>query len=320
MTRISSRMLIRLCAVLLLLAASQPSEASTAAALSGSPERFIAFIKKRLAESAAGGEERKFVFDCDYADDPLARRVLAEYGAMFSAVDSVVLPPKCVFQNSSEVSAFQGRLNVSARDLSGRRIELQAAAQRALDTARNEAAAANAQISPVDDTDAAKRDYNDSARIWSKRFFPALQFWVRAGAIGETEAVAALNEPLAAQARRVLAWETRGFNFGTGRSRSIFSSAAPPGTSQHLSLLAFDTANYGEAKVRTIMNANGWFQTVIDDPAHFTFLGVSENELPGRGLKPVRAGNFIYWLPDMTDENIKPRQITVSDQSQKAEV
>jgi hypothetical protein len=47
------------------------------------------------------------------------------------------------------------------------------------------------------------------------------------------------------------------------------------------------------------MNSNGWFQTIINDRLHFTYLGVPESELPRRGLKAVLADGTIYWVPNI---------------------
>ena len=239
------------------------------------------------------------MFDCAYKSDPLAARVLAEYGAMYAASDLVTVPAKCVFPNSQEVAAAQRTMKTSVTEFSGNRIELQSAAVAALEAARTDAAAAGMRLSPFDPPVAGRRDYNDSVRIWNKRLFPALAYWEAAGIIGAEESFALRNMPFVEQARRVLEWESRGYNFGTGRMRSIFASCAPPGTSQHLSLIAFDVLEYNDRGVRAVLNRHGWYQTVIDDPGHFTFLGLPETELPARGLKLVPAGGYAYWVPDI---------------------
>ncbi|HSU25723.1 MAG TPA: hypothetical protein VLI65_07065, partial [Pyrinomonadaceae bacterium] len=85
----------------------------------------------------------------------------------------------------------------------------------------------------------------------------------------------------------------------TNMSRSIFSSVAPPGTSQHLFLLAFDVAEYRDPNVVSILNRNGWYQTVLNDEPHFTFVGVAASELPRRGLKLVYQNGTAYWIPNL---------------------
>jgi len=47
------------------------------------------------------------------------------------------------------------------------------------------------------------------------------------------------------------------------------------------------------------MAAAGWFQTVLSDLPHFTFLGLEEAELPSRGLKPVEVNGQTFWIPDV---------------------
>src|SRR5437764_14510194 len=45
---------------------------------------------------------------CDLRD-AVARRLLAEYGAMFLAAESVRVPDACLFRNAAEVAEFQAR-------------------------------------------------------------------------------------------------------------------------------------------------------------------------------------------------------------------
>jgi hypothetical protein len=258
---------------------------------------FIAFLNDRFGSSQAVAGRPGL--DCNFATDPLAARVLAEYGAMFAAADGIVLPAKCIFANSQEVAAFQQTLTVSTIDLNGDTVHLQAAAAKALESARSVAELAGVRITAFDPPVASRRDYNDSVRIWSKRVFPAMDYWVKLDVIARQEAFAMLNMPLIDQSRKVLEWEGRGYKFGTGRGKSIFSSCSPPGASQHLALIALDVVQYPDIRVRQMLNASGWYQTVIDDPGHFTYLGIAETKLPERGLKLVPAGGFAYWVPDI---------------------
>ena len=259
---------------------------------------FIAFLNRRFVTANLPGAGAKH-FDCDFDKDPLAARVLAEYGSMFAAADSVALPRKCIFVNSQEVADFQKTLKTRSADFAGARVELQTSALDTLEQARIDAEAEGLRISPFDPRVASRRDYNDSVRIWNKRMYPALEHWVGLDVISAEESFRVRNVPLIDQARVVLEWESRGYRFGTGRARSIFSSCSPPGASQHLSLIALDVNEYGDHRVRQILNRHGWYQTVVDDPGHFTFLGVPETELPARGLKLVPAGGFAYWVPDI---------------------
>jgi hypothetical protein len=79
----------------------------------------------------------------------------------------------------------------------------------------------------------------------------------------------------------------------------VLYSIAAPGTSQHIAMLAFDANEFRDARVREILAANGWFQTVLSDLPHFTFLGLKEEELPARGLKSVEVEGQKFWIPDV---------------------
>jgi hypothetical protein len=38
---------------------------------------------------------------------------------------------------------------------------------------------------------------------------------------------------------------------------------------------------------------------VKSDLPHFTYLGVTKNELPALGLKIARTGGRVFWIPDL---------------------
>ena len=80
-------------------------------------------------------------------------------------------------------------------------------------------------------------------------------------------------------------------------AKSIIYSVAPPGASQHLSMLAFDVAEFNEPQVRKIMSEHLWYQTVVSDLPHFTYLGIAEADLEGAGLPPVTHLDRIFWVP-----------------------
>src|SRR5688572_26198706 len=67
--------------------------------------------------------------------DPVARRVLEEYGSMFVA-EGVRVPPVCVFRDAAEVLAFQREATWRAGVFGGTIVELQPAALEALSLAR----------------------------------------------------------------------------------------------------------------------------------------------------------------------------------------
>jgi hypothetical protein len=235
---------------------------------------------------------------CD-ADDIVERRLLAEYGAMFVATLSVKVPPRCVFHSEEECERFQAEVEPAAAQLGDARIELQPAALDALLAARDESLAAGFEITPRDGAEAARRNYADTLRLWESRVTPALAHWVSAKSLAPDEAerlgALASHEQIAA----VLAQEERGNFFSKDFSRTILSSVAAPGASQHLSMLAFDAAEFREPRVREILARHGWFQTVLYDLPHFTFLGVHEKELRALGLKRVEDYGQTFWIPDI---------------------
>jgi LAS superfamily LD-carboxypeptidase LdcB len=81
----------------------------------------------------------------------------------------------------------------------------------------------------------------------------------------------------------------------SGKETKILGLVAPPGTSQHLWGLAIDlqvsTPAQGQA-----LNENGWFQTVVNDQPHWTYLGWSEDELPKFGLQQKIVQGIKYWV------------------------
>jgi hypothetical protein len=190
-------------------------------------------------------------------------------------------------------------LNVRAAPVDSVTIELQEAALGALLKAADEASARGLRITPLDGPIAARRSYYDTLRLWYSRFSPALDHWVAAGRILPEDAIAARLLNSRKQTEKVIEWEAAGLFFSTDRSRSIFSSTAPPGTSQHVSMLAFDVQNYDDPDIREILASNGWFQTVLNDPTHFTYIGVTEDKLPERGLTLIIRGPYRYWVPRM---------------------
>jgi hypothetical protein len=268
------------------------------------PSKFEVFVEKQIASgkikpAVEDRRETKLQRLCPTASSLLARKVFFDYGAVFSGHE-VTLPPRCVFENSQQVAEFQNRLKIGAVNFGPFTIELQESALRALLDARNEAADAGLKITPLDGSVAARRSYEDTVRIWNSRFDRALSYWNRRGSITDADADAVRAGPFAAQAERVIAWESNGFWFGTSLRSTIFSSVAPPGTSQHLSLLAIDVVEYADPALVAILNKHGWFQTIVGDGPHFTYLGVTADRLPTRGLRFVYVGSRGYWVPDQT--------------------
>jgi hypothetical protein len=233
------------------------------------------------------------------SDDPVARRVLHDYGAMFVGADVVVPPPRCVFTSEDQVATFQKEAGLMPARIGADVIELQPAAMSALLQARAIARAEGLEISPRDGAEAARRSYADTVRLWNSRFFPALDYWSNAGKLSETQVERLRDLPVAEQVPEVLELEQEGIFFSKDLSKSVLYSIAAPGTSQHIAMLAFDANEFPDPRVREILAQHGWFQTVLSDLPHFTFLGLAEAELPRRGLKDVEVDGQTFWIPDV---------------------
>ncbi|MGD9589521.1 MAG: hypothetical protein AB7Q37_14005 [Pyrinomonadaceae bacterium] len=230
--------------------------------------------------------------------DDVGRMLLREYGSVFVARDGVTPPAKVVFRDQGEVSSLQSGLMTSAATIGGFRLELQAPAMDALQTAIVQARAKGLDISPRG-ADSAKRTYDETVGLWKSRVDPALVHWVGKGKLTKDDADRIKGMSTFDQVKEVLRLEGQGIYFAKDLSKSIIYSVAPPGTSQHLSLLAFDVKEFDNAEVRRILNENGWFQTVASDLPHFTYLGVKESELSGLGLKKVTSSGRTFWVPDV---------------------
>jgi hypothetical protein len=233
-------------------------------------------------------------------DDHIARRVLHDYGAMFLGAREILPPPVCVFTSESAVADFHRAAGRAAATIGDDVIELQPAAMTALLKARAVARAEGLNISPRDGAEAARRNFADTVRLWNSRFQPALDYWQQLNRLSQEQTDALRRLPIAAQISEVLELEKDGIFFSKDFSKSVLYSIAAPGTSQHIAMLAFDANEFLDARVREILAAHGWFQTVLSDLPHFTFLGLKEDELSGRGLKPVEVDGQRFWIPDVT--------------------
>ena len=232
-------------------------------------------------------------------DDAVARRVLHDYGAMFVGAQNILPPPACIFTSEDQVSQFQDAAGRAPATIGDAVIELQPAATGALLRARAIALAEGLDITPRDGAEAARRDYADTVRLWNSRFLPALDHWKKAGRLSESQVDRLRALPINEQVREVLELEKDGIFFSKDLSKSVLYSIAAPGTSQHIAMLAFDANEFLEARVREILAGEGWFQTVLSDLPHFTFLGLAESELPERGLKSVEVNGQKFWIPDV---------------------
>jgi hypothetical protein len=234
--------------------------------------------------------------------DPVARRVLEDYGAMFVADKKVKPPPVCIFTSEAQVAQFQEEAKYVTEIIAGAAVELQPEAMKALLKALEEAQKEGLEITPRDGAEAARRSYEDSLQLWGTRFLPALDYWLAQGKLTAAEVVRLKSLPLRSQVAEVLELEKSGVYFSKDLSKSILYSIAAPGTSQHIAMLAFDVNEFDNPRVREILAKHGWFQTVLSDLPHFTFLGLKEKDLPKHGLKNVEADGQIFWIPNVVDQ------------------
>jgi hypothetical protein len=204
-----------------------------------------------------------------------------------------------VFTNEDQVTRFQKAAGRAAATIGNAVIELQPAAMSALLRARATARAEGLEISPRDGAEAARRSYADTVRLWNSRFLPALDHWTRAQRLSAQQADRLRSLPIHQQVPEVLDLEQEGIFFSKDLSKSVLYSIAAPGTSQHIAMLAFDANEFFDQRVREILSHHGWFQTVLSDLPHFTFLGLEEKELPGRGLSSVAVAGQTFWIPDV---------------------
>jgi D-alanyl-D-alanine carboxypeptidase len=231
--------------------------------------------------------------------DVVARRILEEYGAIYLATKKVTPPPVCIFTHEDQVTRFQEKAGFEAEFMSYDEIELQPEALKQLKKAREEAQKEGLDITPRDGAEAARRNYEDSVRLWNSRFSPALDYWLSQGKL-TTEQVARLRAlPLSQQIAEVLELEKTGLYFSKDLSKSILYSIAAPGTSQHIAMLAFDVNEFDNPRVREILAKHGWFQTVLSDLPHFTFLGLKEKDLPKNGLRSLEVNGQVFWIPNV---------------------
>lgn len=231
--------------------------------------------------------------------DRVARRILEEYGAVYIATKKVLPPTLCVFTNESQVTRFQDDAGVASELIGFDEIELQPEALKALKKAREEAQKEGLDITPRDGAEAARRNYDDSVRLWNSRFQPAVDYWLGQGRLTAEQVDHLRSLSLADQIAEVLELEKSGIYFSKDLSKSILYSIAAPGTSQHIAMLAFDVNEFENLRVREIMSKHGWFQTVISDLPHFTYLGLKEKDLPKNGLRCVQMNGQAFWIPNV---------------------
>jgi hypothetical protein len=231
-------------------------------------------------------------------DDAFAWRILAEYGAVF--VTMATPPPRIVFESPDAVDRFQEAVGRAEALFDGVPVVLQRPALAALLGAVDEARSLGLRVAPRG-ADAAARSWGDSEALWRGRVERACDHWNGCGLLSAAQAALLRGLGTTEQAAAVLDLERDGIWFSTYFDKSILHSVAAPGTSQHLSMLAFDVEDFANAELRGVLARHGWFQTVVSDLPHFTFLGHAEAELPDLGLRrevmDVSGEAYAFWVP-----------------------
>lgn len=235
---------------------------------------------------------------CDERD-AISRRIMSEYGSVFVVAEGATPPPVCMFTSNEQVENFQKKAGYVSAEIAGTKIELQSAAMQALIEARTEALKKGLNITPRDGSEAARRNYNDTIRLWNSRFEPACEHWKNLGKLTSEQIEKLKSLPVKEQVREVLELEKKGIYFNKFFNNSILYSVAAPGASQHLSMLALDINEYENEEVRNILAKYGWFQTVRNDLPHFTFLGHKQTFLENLGLKQVAGTDRKFWVPNI---------------------
>ena len=246
----------------------------------------------------SGGFMGNLPNDFTRPSDDVGKLLLKEYGSVFVARGGATPPPIVVFRDDASVATFQGSLVKTGDTVGGVRIELQAAAMKALKEAVAEAGKNGTSITPRG-ADAARRVYGDTVDLWKSRVDPGLAHWadLKRIAPADVQRIKALSPY--DQVPEIFKLESQGMYFSKDLSKPIIYSVAPPGASQHLSMLALDVSEYANPKAREILAKHGWFQTVVSDLPHFTYLGIAESDLPKLGLKKVTDSGQTFWVPDI---------------------
>lgn len=276
-----------LCLALVLLAQTETAFAQTADFKQVVEER----LKTRYNSSLAKV--------CPIETDQTAARIFLEYGAIFIS-NNTILPGQCIFTNEAALQSFQAQSQPQSAKIGGVVIELQKPAMESFLKARQEAAKKNLPITPNRGTSSsARRSFAQTVAFWNGKVNAGLNHWVAKRRISKAEAANARALPIREQIAQILEWEKEGIYFSLLFDKSILYSVAAPGASQHNFLLALDIAQYANKETRRILGEHGWFQTVLSDKPHFTYLGVKESELPALGLKAVTVDGQKYWIPDL---------------------
>lgn len=250
------------------------------------------------SDGTSGGFTANLPSGFSLPTDTVGQKMLKEYGAMFVAKGGASPPNRVVFKDEAEVSAWQSGVSKSKENIGRFELELQTAAMKGLQDAIAEAKQSGLTITPRG-ADSARRNYSGTVELWASRVNPGLANYVSKGKLTEREAARIKALSPFEQVPEIFKLESQGMFFAKDLSKSIIYSVAPPGTSQHISMLALDVSEHENPRVRSILAKHGWFQTVVSDLPHFTFLGVPENQLSGLGLKKNNDGGRVFWMPNI---------------------
>ncbi|MDJ0626561.1 MAG: D-alanyl-D-alanine carboxypeptidase family protein [Candidatus Caenarcaniphilales bacterium] len=236
-------------------------------------------------------------------NEKIKYRILKEYGSLWVNNDTeVILPPSVTFSSAKETNNFHKRLSLVK--VAGTECLLQESAAKSLEQAIEEAKSQGLNISPRGD-DSCIRSYKKTHELWLSRVLPNLDFYLSKKKLTPAEVEKVKQADMWDQVKLVLSIENeKGLLFDKYRQTSILNSVAAPGTSQHLSGLAFDMAQFSDPQVRKIINKYGWYQTIENDLPHFTYLGKVPNQkfLKNNGLKKVSKSGYDFWVPDFENK------------------
>ena len=232
-------------------------------------------------------------------------KLLDFYGAVLVARGGAIPPPGIVFADEAAVTAWQAGVPLESATMGKETIELQTPAMQALLAASAEVQELRLAITPRPPR-AARRNYAVTVRFWRIRVNSGLAHWVKKGRITAKEARHIRALAPGEQVATILRLEADGLYFSSNFKKSILASGAPPGASQHLSMLALDIREHDHVKIRAALARHGWFQTVPADLSHFTFLGCREDELLALGLKKITQGQRVYWVLDRAAATAPP--------------
>jgi len=229
----------------------------------------------------------------------IEKTIFVEYGALFVARGGAIPPKRVIFRSEREVTKFQSSVDTSTAIIGDFEIELQAAAMEKLKVAKRDAEKNNLKITPRA-SDSGRRNYRETVDLWASRVNPALIHWTRERKLTEIEAEKIRSLSPQKQIAEVLRYEKNGIFFSKDLQKTILYSVAPPGASQHLSMLALDVNEYKDERVIKILAKHFWYQTVVSDLPHFTFLGAPESDLPDLNLKRTEtADGRVFWTPNL---------------------